>query len=243
MLFFICIVIKTLEAENLKQRVELFMSIVILICACILARKSAVYVTGKQVKAQQDCIIIDVGHGGFDSGKVGVNGELEKDINLQVALKLKDLLKADGISVIMTRENDEGLYDENANNKKVQDLQKRCDLINKEKPLLTISIHQNSYTSPEIKGAQVFYYANSTESQKLAQIIQETLIRQVDPENHREAKANDSYYLLKKTESPIVIVECGFLSNPQEAQKLTDETYQQQLVTAIRNGVFQYLGK
>lgn len=218
------------------------MSVVILICACILARKSAVYVTGKQVKAQKDCIVVDVGHGGFDSGKVGVNGELEKDINLQVALKLKDTLETDGISVIMTRQDDKGLYDENASNKKVQDLQKRCDLINEENPLLTISIHQNSYTSPEIKGAQVFYYTTSAESQKLAQMIQEALIKQVDPENHREAKANDSYYLLKKTKSPIVIVECGFLSNPQEAVKLTDESYQQQIVTAIRNGIFQYLG-
>ena len=134
------------------------------------------------------------------------------------------------------------LYDENASNKKAQDLQRRCDMINDEKPLMTISIHQNSYTSPEIRGAQVFYYTTSSESQKLAETIQKTLIEQVDPENHREAKANDSYYLLKKTDSVIVIVECGFLSNPQEAEKLADEEYQQKMADAICIGVSQYLG-
>lgn len=219
------------------------MSIVILVCACILAKTSAIYVTGRQVEKQKDWIVVDVGHGGFDSGKIGVNGELEKDINLQVALKLKKTLEDMGMSVIMTREDDQGLYDENASNKKAQDLQRRCDLINQEKPLMTISIHQNSYTSPEIKGAQVFYYTTSTESQKLAEILQKTLIEQVDPQNHREAKANDSYYLLKKTDSVIVIVECGFLSNPQEAEKLSDEEYQQKMADAICTGINKYLGR
>ncbi|MCI8448128.1 MAG: N-acetylmuramoyl-L-alanine amidase CwlD [Eubacterium sp.] len=227
----------------MKQRLELIMSVVILICACILAKTSAVYVTGHQVKEPSDCIMIDVGHGGFDSGKVGVNGELEKDINLQIALKLKKTLEDQGMSVIMTREEDKGLYDEGASNKKAQDLQRRCDLINEKKPLMTISIHQNSYTSPQIKGAQVFYYTTSAESQKLAEIIQKTLIEQVDPDNHREAKPNDSYYMLKRTSSVIVIVECGFLSNPEEAAKLTDEEYQQKLVEAICQGAFQYMEK
>lgn len=227
----------------MKQKVELIMSVVILICACILAKKSAVYVTGQQVGQQKNCIVIDVGHGGFDAGKVGVNGVKEKDVNLQVALKLKEMIEAEGMQVIMTREEDKGLYDENAGNKKVQDLQRRCDMINGLNPLMTISIHQNSYTSPEIRGAQVFYYTTSTESQKLAEIIQNSLIEEADPENHREAKANDSYYMLKKTSSPIVIVECGFLSNPAEAEKLCDENYQKKLVAAISAGVFRYLGK
>ncbi len=227
----------------MKQRLELIMSIVILICACILAKQSAVYVTGRQVKEQKNCIVVDVGHGGFDSGKIGVNGELEKDINLQVAKKLKKALEAQGMSVIMTREEDKGLYDEDARNKKVQDLQRRCDLINEQKPLMAVSIHQNSYTSSEIKGAQVFYYKNSTESQKLAEIIQEALVQQVDPQNHRKAKENSSYYILKKTSTPIVIVECGFLSNPEEAEKLKNEDYQQKLAEAVCLGIYQYLGQ
>lgn len=227
----------------MKQRLELVMSVVILVCACILAKTSAVYVTGRQVEKQKDCIVVDVGHGGFDSGKIGVNGVLEKDINLQIALKLKKTLEDAGMTVVMTREDDKGLYDESASNKKAQDLQRRCDLINEQKPLMTISIHQNSYTSPEIKGAQVFYYTTSSESQKLAEILQKTLIEQVDTENHREAKANDSYYLLKRTDSVIVIVECGFLSNPQEAEKLSDEDYQQKMVNAICTGINKYLGR
>lgn len=227
----------------MKQRLELIMSVIVLVCACVLARTSAVYVTGRQVAEQKNCIVIDVGHGGFDSGKVGVNGELEKDINLQVALKLKDTLEGKGMQVVMTREDDQGLYDADARNKKAQDLQRRCELINKENPLMTVSIHQNSYTSPQIKGAQVFYYTTSKESQTLAETVQKTLIEKVDPQNHRQAKANDSYYLLKKTESTIIIVECGFLSNPEEAQKLTDEAYQQQIAEAVCDGIFQYLGK
>lgn len=195
------------------------------------------------MEKQKDCIVVDVGHGGFDSGKIGVNGVLEKDINLQIALKLKKTLEDAGMTVVMTREDDKGLYDESASNKKAQDLQRRCDLINEQKPLMTISIHQNSYTSPEIKGAQVFYYTTSSESQKLAEILQKTLIEQVDTENHREAKANDSYYLLKRTDSVIVIVECGFLSNPQEAEKLSDEDYQQKMVNAICTGINKYLGR
>ena len=87
----------------MKQRLELIMSVVILVCACILARSSAVYVTGRKVLKQKECIVVDVGHGGFDSGKIGVNGELEKDINLQIALKLRDVLEKNGISVVMTR--------------------------------------------------------------------------------------------------------------------------------------------
>lgn len=227
----------------MKQRLELLMSVVILVCACILAKTSAVYVTGRQVKEQEECIVLDVGHGGFDSGKIGVNGELEKDINLQVALKLKEALEEKGITVVMTREEDKGLYEEGASNKKAQDLQRRCDLINKEKPMMTVSIHQNSYTSPEIKGAQVFYYTTSTESQKLAETIQKTLIEQVDPQNHREAKANDSYYLLKKTSRPIVIVECGFLSNREEEEKLNTEIYQEKAAWAIHMGVMRYLNQ
>lgn len=226
----------------MKQKLELIMSVVILICACVLAKKGAVYVTGQKVEEQKNCIVIDVGHGGFDSGKVGVNGVQEKDINLQIALKLKDALKKEGITVIMTREEDNGLYDENAGNKKVQDLQRRCDIINEQKPILAVSIHQNSYTSPEIKGAQVFYYTTSKESRKLAETIQEALIAHADPENRREAKANDSYYMLKKTSPPIAIVECGFLSNPQEAERLCDEAYQQKLVEAVSLGIRQYLG-
>lgn len=108
-------------------------------------------------------------------------------------------------------------------------MKKRCEIINKEKPVFTISIHQNSYPEEYVKGAQVFYYGESQEGKELAEVLQKSLVAELDKENHRTAKANESYYLLKKTESPTVIVECGFLSNSQEAELLSDAEYSRRL--------------
>ena len=186
-------------------------------------------------------IVIDAGHGGKDPGKVGINDALEKDINLQISLKLKQFLEEEDVEVILTREEDTGLYDENASNKKVQDMKRRVELIEETAPLMTISIHQNSYHEESVHGAQVFYYTGSEKGKELAEIIQQSLLNGTDPNNKRSAKANDSYYLLKKTSSPIVIVECGFLSNSEEAQKLAADYYQEKLAWAIHMGVLQYI--
>lgn len=180
-------------------------------------------------------------HGGNDPGKIGVDDSLEKDINLVIAGKVRTILEQQDVEVIMTREEDRGLYEEQTSNKKVQDMKNRCALINETKPDCVVSIHQNSYHEEYVSGAQVFYYGNSTESQKLAEGLQSKLISYVDPENHRQAKANESYYLLKKTEVPIVIVECGFLSNWEEAKKLQEESYQNQIAWAVAMGVISYL--
>ncbi len=186
-------------------------------------------------------VVIDAGHGGIDPGKIGVNGAEEKDINLEIALLVKQYLELQDVEVIMTRETEEGLYDANADNKKVQDMKRRIEIIDEKDPALTVSIHQNSYPEEYVKGAQVFYYTGSTEGQKLAELLQDSLVERLDSENHRQIKANDSYYLLKKTASPIVIVECGFLSNGEEAQKLCDKTYQQRVAWAVHVGILQYL--
>ena len=186
-------------------------------------------------------VIIDAGHGGDDPGKIGVDGVQEKDLNLKMALALRDLLEQQDVEVLMTREDAGGLYDERTSNKKVQDMRRRCELINREKPACVVSIHQNSYHEESIHGAQVFYYKTSKESGELAKILQKELARVVEPANHRQAKANDTYYLLKKTEAPTVIVECGFLSNWDECAKLQNEEYQAKLVWAIQMGVLKYL--
>ena len=186
-------------------------------------------------------IMIDAGHGGNDPGKVGVDGVLEKDLNLQLAKKLKTLLEQQDMEVMLVREEDRGLYDENASNKKVQDMKRRCELINEEQPVCVVSIHQNSYHEESIHGAQVFYYSTSRESEKLAKVLQSELVRVAEPENTRQAKANDTYYLLKKTEAPVVIVECGFLSNWADCAKLQDENYQDKLVWAIHIGILKYM--
>ncbi|MBQ8596260.1 MAG: N-acetylmuramoyl-L-alanine amidase [Lachnospiraceae bacterium] len=214
---------------------------ILLVSMFFLAREGAVYVNSLQVVPKEKiCIVIDAGHGGVDPGKVGVNGELEKDINLKIALLLKQFLQAEGIETVMTRETDEGLYDENASNKKVQDMKRRLEIIEASNPVLVVSIHQNSYHEEPIKGAQVFYYSTGEESRRLAETIQLRL-KKTDPENKREAKGNDSYFLLKKTAKPIVIVECGFLSNREEAEKLSSPLYQEKMAWDIYMGIMQYL--
>lgn len=225
----------------MKKKLELAMGICLILTAFLLARQGAILVLNDNVAPKELCIVVDAGHGGSDPGKIGVNDALEKDINLALALKLKDLLEQKDITIILTRDSNAGLYSENANNKKVDDMQHRCKIITDANPVFTVSLHQNSFTSPDVKGAQVFYYGQSVEGKALAECLQENLISQIDPKNNRVAKANESYYLLKKTPTPTVIVECGFLSNPIEADLLLTAEYQDKLALAIYTGIITYL--
>lgn len=180
-------------------------------------------------------------HGGDDPGKIGINKAKEKEINLKIAKELEKLLTNEGIKIIMTRTDDGGLYQKSSRNKKVEDMRRRCEIITEAKPVFTVSIHQNSYPEESVKGAQVFYYGQSDEGKNLAETLQKTLVQQLDPQNHRQAKANESYFLLKKTPSPTVIVECGFLSNSQEADLLVTEEYQKKVAEAVKSGIMEYL--
>lgn len=228
--------------DNQNRVLKLVMAGILLFSMFVVAREGAAYVNSRQVESKKDiCVVIDAGHGGSDPGKVGVNDQLEKDINLKVAKILKQFLQSEGINVVMTREGDDGLYDENASNKKVQDMKRRVEVIEQADPAVTISIHQNSYHEEYVHGAQTFYYTGSEQSKLLAEEIQQLLLKEVDPDNTRVAKSNDSYYLLKKTSSPIVIVECGFLSNGSESQKLESGYYQEKLAWAIHLGVLRYI--
>lgn len=188
-------------------------------------------------------LVIDPGHGGRDPGKVGVNNALEKEINLKVSLKLRDLLEEKGIHVIMTREEDMGLYEETDSNRKRADLNKRIEIINSSDAEFAISIHQNSFTEEYVKGAQVFYHQQSGEGKKLALILQEELKKGLQDGNHRNAKSNESYFMLKKTDCPLVIIECGYLSNNAEASLLVKEAYQDKLAQVICQGVLAYIDK
>lgn len=180
-------------------------------------------------------IVLDSGHGGSDPGKIGINGALEKEVNLKIANNVKNCLKKQGYTVIMTRENDGGLADS-----KVEDLKARVALINDKKPVIAVSIHQNSYSEESIHGAQVFYYTHSKNGEKAAKILQEAMLG-VDSDNTRQAKENDTYYLLKKTQIPTVIVECGFLSNRKEADMLVTEEYQEKMAKAVAKGIHEYI--
>lgn len=186
-------------------------------------------------------VVVDAGHGGRDPGKIAVNGALEKDINLSIAKKLKRLLEQNDINVIMIREDDSGLYSDSDSNKKAADMRKRVGIINKSNAVLAISIHQNSFTQESIKGAQVFYYNNSEQGKKFAELMQEQLKKSLQDGNKRMAKSNDSYYMLKKVQCPIIIVECGYLSNNAEAALLIDENYQERMAFAIHLGLLSYL--
>ena len=142
----------------------------------------------------------------------------------------------------MTREKDEMLAADSGEKTKIVDMKKRVEQINKEKPLLAVSIHQNSYPQGDIKGAQVFYYTHSAEGKEAAEIMQESLLV-LDKTNHRKAKANDTYYLLKRTENPTIIVECGFLSNAEEAGLLKQDEYRKKVAEAIVAGIKAYMEK
>ena len=193
-----------------------------------------------QTVKNQNVICIDAGHGGSDPGKVGNSNILEKDINLSLALKLQKLLEKKNYKVYMTRNGDYNLADSKENEKR-SDLSNRKQLIFENDPMAVISIHQNSYPSSDVHGAQVFYPQGSEKSKQLADHIQSALIKGLDPNNHREAKANAEYYLFRDNPYPIVIVECGFLSNPEELKALQDDGYQKKAVQCILDGIESYL--
>ncbi|MCI6553228.1 MAG: N-acetylmuramoyl-L-alanine amidase [Lachnospiraceae bacterium] len=230
--------------ERQGKVLKIVMAAILLAAMYFVAREGAAYVASGGViteNKQKACVVIDAGHGGADPGKVGIDGSLEKDINLQIAEKLKALLESQDVEVVMTRTDEKGLYDENASGKKVQDMKRRIAMIEEARPELVVSIHQNSYPEEYVKGAQVFYYEGSPDGRRLAELIQRRFRAGLDPENKREVKGNNSYYLLKKTACPIVIVECGFLSNREEAGKLKDKVYQERVAWAVHMGVLQFL--
>lgn len=190
-------------------------------------------------KKENKTIVIDVGHGGNDPGKVSTDGIQEKDVNLEIAGYLKDYLIAQDYTVYLTRETDCGLHDANASNKKTSDLKNRVLFFQEKNASLVVSIHQNSYSDTIQHGAQTFYYSTSEPGKQLAECIQKSLLK-MDDTNTRTEKSSDSYYLLKNSTMPAVIVECGFLSNPEETAKLTDPNYQKKLAYAISLGICEY---
>ena len=190
-----------------------------------------------------EVIAIDPGHGGSDPGKIGVNDVEEKEINLAIAKVLQQKFLDAGYHVVMTREDDRVLeegeeFDEESG--KAADMRKRVDIINASKAKVMVSIHQNSFEMPEIKGPQVFYYETSQQGLKLAETIQNQLDTELAVEHPRPITPNNNYYLLHKSEPASVIVECGFLSNPEEGVKLCDPEYQAQLADIIFRAVDSY---
>ena len=220
----------------MRKKIELAVLLLFLAVLVLLSKNLQKLVSSGNVTAKNKIIVLDSGHGGDDPGKIGVNQAKEKDVNLEIARKIKKRLEKKGWEVVMTREKDEMLGDPQAGNNKIHDMKARVEQINKTMPQAAVSIHQNSYQDAQIHGAQVFYYSHSEEGKRMAEVMQKALLK-ADEENTRQAKANDTYYLLKRTEVPTIIVECGFLSNPEEAAKLVSPKYQEKLAEAIAEGI------
>ncbi len=187
-------------------------------------------------------VIIDPGHGGEDGGAVGKSGSLEKELNLAISLKLRDILAKEGFQVVMTRETDVSLHaPEEKSNKKRSDLNHRVYIAREHPDALFISIHMNSYEQSPQKGAQVFYSRNHPASQTLAEGIQASLKEHLDPQNRRMVKkADNNIFLMKTVENPACLVECGFISHAEEEALLKTQEYQQRVAEAILHGIEKF---
>lgn len=191
-----------------------------------------------------ETVVIDPGHGAPDGGAQGVKtGTLEKDLNLAVSQKILEKLHDDGHAAILTREGDEGLYSEASKTireKKREDMKKRVSIANAEDTSFLVSIHMNHFQDPEYSGPQVFYQTGSEAGKSLAECIRLSFLDIIGPHCTREIKPTSDLYLLRETEVPAVIVECGFLSNPKEDTLLSDAEYQEQLAEAIYKGIKKF---
>ncbi len=224
----------------LKKRLALLLSLFI-ICACIYIADAgispAVEVSSQISPAKT--VIIDAGHGGEDGGAVAVDGTLEKDINLKIALQAAKVLKLYGFEVIMTRESDTSTSTGESFIKR-EDLENRLNLMKKNPDSIFVSIHLNKFTTSAAKGSQVFY-SKFENSKLLGDLIQNSIILNLQKENKRVNKqATSSTYLLHKATIPAVLVECGFLSNEAELTRLKDSAYQKKLAFCIIDGILQY---
>lgn len=185
-------------------------------------------------------IMVDAGHGGGDPGAVSEMA-VEKDLNLAIAQKLQQYLEEAGYTVNLTRLEDTDLAGSETTHKKRADMKERARLIAESGADLMVSIHQNSYPDSQYWGPQVFYQKQSPEAAALALLVQEELNTFTAPKNTREAKPNDSYYILLQSPMPAILVECGFITNSQEAENLQDESYQKKVAWGIYAGIEKYL--
>ncbi len=189
-------------------------------------------------------IIIDAGHGGEDGGAIGVDGSLEKDLNLSIAFELAELFRADGYTVRLTRDTDILLYDRSSDfhgHKKEQDMKARLDICSEYENAIFISIHMNSFPQSKYKGLQV-YYSPTASSSLLAESIQSAVIKNLQPENNRKIKPSDgNIYLLDKNIHPSVLIECGFLSNADDCASLSDKNYRSRLCLTVFFAVENYI--
>lgn len=192
------------------------------------------------VPSTKKVIVIDAGHGGNDPGAVSKSGILEKDINLKIALYLREYLEQSGSIVILTRDKDIGLYSPNSSNKKREDLKNRKNIIRESNADLFLTIHLNSFPQQQYHGAQTFYPRDNPSGKEAAKLIQEELINSLDKDNQRVPLPKDNVYIINDLRIPTVLVECGFLSNPEEAKLLKDSKHQRKIAWAMYVGIQKF---
>lgn len=222
--------------------------LVLLGIICLIATfgyfKSEIIPTNSALTCEKT-VIIDAGHGGFDGGASAADGTVEKDINLQISKKICAILRLNGYNVIMTRNEDTGTEDDESEviaRRKKSDLSNRLQIMKDNPDAIFVSIHLNKFTTSAANGAQVFYTKNYKEAYMLANSVQKSIVNYIQPENTRVVKqGTDSTYLLKNAAVPAIIVECGFLSNKSELEKLKNDDYQTQMAFAITYGIIDYL--
>lgn len=229
-------------------------SIIAIITAFLIILSAMLYLTfmanfsaaeASSMPITQKTVIVDAGHGGDDGGAIGIDGTVEKDINLDIALKLEKILKIYGFNVIMTRTQDVMTCDDGLDSlrkRKISDIHNRFELMRKNPDAIFISVHQNKFEDSSQHGTQVFYSGNDERSKELAEAIQTSVTLTLQRKNDRVVKKSGSgIYLLYHAKIPAVLVECGFISNSDEVKKLKDESYRMKLAILIADGLLKYL--
>ena len=229
-------------------------SIIAIITAFLIILSAMLYLTfmanfsaaeASSMPITQKTVIVDAGHGGDDGGAIGIDGTVEKDINLDIALKLEKILKFYGFNVIMTRTQDVMTCDDGLDSlrkRKISDIHNRFELMRKNPDAIFISVHQNKFEDSSQHGTQVFYSGNDERSKELAEAIQTSVTLILQRKNDRVVKKSGSgIYLLYHAKIPAVLVECGFISNSDEVKKLKDESYRMKLAILIADGLLKYL--
>ena len=218
----------------IKGIFALFLSFCISLCSC------NEYV---DTMSRIPIVILDAGHGGEDPGAIGYDGVYEKDLNLLICKLIREELTAQGYAVVMTREDDRLLYSEAENIKgirKISDLKNRVKIFNSYEPAIAISIHMNTFFASQYHGTQI-YYSNVDGADRLAAAIRDSVRVELQPDNRRPLKHSEGIYLLENSKIPTVLVECGFLSNPEECKKLSEKEYQKRLSFSIVCGIINYI--
>lgn len=228
-----------------RWRSLIFGNVAVLVCLFIIVigGNKAITVVSENHNVRPDrYIVIDAGHGGIDGGTTSCTGVLESKINLDIALKLEDLLHLLGMHTIMTRTEDISIHTEGESiaSKKVSDLKNRVRIINETNNAILVSIHQNYFDQQQYSGAQVFY-AGTEYSEDLAKRMQNIFVKELNPGSNRQAKKAKGIYLLNHINCPGVLIECGFLSNPAEESKLLSDAYQKKICCVIASALSSFL--